>query len=164
MQPVKRRIGFDDVDEANEEIAALLAVLADLHTRLNAADVPSDGTLNERLQVALERLATAERQRGQWKAAAKRFRRRWRDACAESVYDPLSGKPMHKIVEWLRAVRLYPRDIFETSDPYTIYASFRQPINGATLRALSGLNLKVRETPVRNRYQFRFVPSPEDEV
>lgn len=61
MQPVKRRIGFDDVDEANEEIAALLALLCDLHTQLNAAGVPPDGTLSERVQAALARMQTAER-------------------------------------------------------------------------------------------------------
>lgn len=68
MQPVKRRIGFDDVDEANEEIAALLAVLADLHTRLNAAGVPPDGTLSERVQALLKRLRRLEADRDMQRA------------------------------------------------------------------------------------------------
>lgn len=176
---VKRVVSFDD---AETDVAALLALLCDLHTQLNAAGVPPDGTLSERMKLALERTeqawlaarifekafdeAEADRRAATaaarcWKAAAKTFRRRWRDSCAELAD---GRKPIYRLIEWLQAVHLYPTDVFETSDHYTFYASFEEPIAGTILRALTGMNLKVETTPIRNRYMIQFVPSPDDEV
>ncbi len=154
----------DELATAQTERDALMALMTVVHDMLSEAGVPLEGKLTERVKAALGRMQKAERRHRRSVQMALMFRRRWIDACAEIACEIESEKPARKIVEWLRAAGLYPTDIFETSDPYTIYASFGVPLNNEKNRRLSDLNLRVIGSPLRNRYMIRFVPSLEDEV
>lgn len=153
-----------ELASTQEERDLLLRVLTNLHTMLNKAGMPYEGNLTERVQAVVGRMQNAERRHRRAVQNALMFRCRWLAACKELDSEAENQKPSHKIVEWLRAVKLYPTDVFETSDPYTIYASFDEPISGAALRVLGGLNLRVKVTPIHNRYMVQFVPSRDDEV
>lgn len=72
-----------DVAQIQEENRTLMNVLVSIHEMLNEAGVPLEGDLTGRVQTLIAQRADSSSRRRQWKAAAKAFRRRWRDACTE---------------------------------------------------------------------------------
>jgi hypothetical protein len=185
--PMRQRMLIEHMVASELALNTLTNVLASLHVMLNEAGIPQQGSLTERVKLALARLNRAEQSARRWKAAAKVFRRRWLDAVAEAedaaknngwathhvtvtgnqpkpkmARHPIT-KPIERIIGWLEAVNIQPTDVYIASED-TLYASFARHLDLATLRILGGFNLKVETTTILNRYQFTFVPSPDDEV
>lgn len=72
-----------DATQLQQENRTLMGVLIGIHEMLNEAGVPLEGDLTERVQTLIVQRDDSSSRRRQWKAAAKAFRRRWRDACTE---------------------------------------------------------------------------------
>lgn len=88
--------------QAQEDLAVMTKALTDVHQLLCKAGVAHEGTLTERVKLALARMQKAERRHRRAVKTAVMYRRRWKDACAEIDSEVMSEEEAYTaLVEML---------------------------------------------------------------